>query len=53
MGGGLTKKEIYKKRKKKVRIEKIFFFFYLGRVAVPPLRIYCLVCIAFFLSKAR
>jgi len=50
-GGGACKERNRKKKKKKSKKKKKFF--YPGKVAVPPLRIYCLVCIAFFLSKER
>jgi len=59
MGGGLAKKEIIKNNKiykSKNRKNKYIYkncFFYLGKAAVAPLPIYCLVHIAFFLIKAR
>jgi len=62
MGRGLAKKELSKKIKKiEIEIEiykskkreRKKMFFYLGKAAVAPPPIYCLVYIAFFLSKAR
>jgi len=53
--GGLQIKKIkikiYKSKNRKIIIIIIVASFYLGKAAVAPLSIYCLVYIVFFLSK--